>query len=97
MMLGKSDDADLVMVSDIDEYLLGAGKENGVNIGLATTVAHTSYGYKMGAIGVSILPKNMGSQGVMVGLENGAVKFRLNSETEPRRSNIGENRKTGWW
>ena len=95
--LGLSDESDLVMISDIDEYLLAAGKINGVSIGSATTISHADDGYRIGPIGVSFTPLKMGSQGVMVGIEDGSVRWRTKNEVMPRRSNMNQNRKTGWW
>ena len=98
---GESNSGDLVMISDVDEYLLNVGFTGGPGtwsaIGAATAVSHTSSGYKIGPANQAIEPVKLGAQGVMVGLENGAVQWREASEAEPHRSNIGENRKTGWW
>ena len=97
--------SDLVMISDIDEYLLNVGFKETVmktrltsktSIGIGTMVSHALGGYKV-HMGAAIEPEVLGSEGVVVGYENGSVQWVDIKDVLPRRSNIGENKKTGWW
>ena len=97
--------ANLVMISDIDEYMLNVGFNTTVMnsrltskspIGTGTMISHGSGGYQV-SMGSAVEPEVLGSEGVMVGYEDGSVQWVDIKDMKPRRSNIGETRKTGWW
>ena len=97
---------DLVMISDADEYMLNIGFEKTIMkggretsqtpIGKGTMISHGPSGY-LQKIGAAVEPEILASEGVMVGYSDGSVQWVDIEDVKPRRSNIGENRKTGWW